>query len=72
MAEQTRRARKAGRRRREAPRPERPRVDAPPGLSAELTFPWVSGLGLGYAPVPAVPRPRHAPLDRRRRKPVAE
>ncbi len=67
-----RRPRKTNRRRRDALRFERVRVDAPPGLSATLTFPWVSGLAIGSAPVPDTSRSRYAPPSPRRRKPVAE
>jgi hypothetical protein len=68
MGEQKRRRpRKNDRRRREAPRFERVRVDAPPGLSAELTFPWVSILAIGSAPVPSLTRSRHAAPPRRRK-----
>ncbi len=73
MAEQAkRRPRKTERRRRDAPRFERVRVDAPPGLSAELTFPWASGLPVGAAPVPTDSRSRHTPLAPRRRHKAAE
>ena len=71
MGEQSRRRpRKTGKRRREAPRFERVRVDAPPGLSAELTFPWVSSLAIGSAPVPSFSRSRHVTPPPRRRKPA--
>ncbi len=66
-----RRPRKTDGSRRETPRFERVRVDAPPGLSTvELAFPWVSTLAIGSDPVPAAPRSRYAAP--RRRKPVAE
>ena len=67
MGEQAKRRRKVDRRRREPPF-ERVRVDAPPGLSAELTFPWVTGLAIGAAPVPSASRSRHAPLAPPRRR----
>ena len=73
MGEQRRRRpRKTDRRRREALRFERVRVDEPPGLSAELAFPWVSSLAIGSAPVPSLSTSRHAAPAPPRRKPVAE
>ncbi len=68
-----RRPRKVDGTRREAPRFERVRVDAPPGLSTvELAFPWTSSIAIDSDPVPRVSRTRHAAPAPRRRNPVAE
>jgi hypothetical protein len=68
-----RRPRKSDGSRREPPRFQRVRVDAPPALTTlELAFPWTSTLAIGSEPVPSASRSRHAAPAPRRRKPVAE
>ena len=59
-----------GETRREPVRRERPRVDAPPGLSASITFPWASVLAIGWGAEPvhaASSRASRAAPKRRRR-----
>ncbi len=70
MAERGKRRRDdRGKARRLALLRERPRVETPPGLSAELAFPFASALAIGWGAEPgraAPPRASRAAPKRRR------